>query len=204
MAIDDISSSVNAVASRRESRRSFLRHGALAALAGTALAACKPSKAQQAAQIAAPPPAPPAPKGATGTDAYTATANVAANSERAAADEMDRMHEAGIKAFPAKTSGKGNELLVPTMDGRVKVFNLTARKAKWETEPGKFADAWTYNGMVPGPQIRVREGDRVRVIVKNELPESTAVHFHGLELPNSQDGVPFITQPPIKPGESFT
>jgi FtsP/CotA-like multicopper oxidase with cupredoxin domain len=204
MAIDDISSSVNAVASRRESRRSFLRHGALAALAGTALAACKPSKAQQAAQIAAPPPAPPAPKGATGTDAYTATANVAANSERAAADEMDRMHEAGIKAFPAKTSGKGNELLVPTMDGRVKVFNLTARKAKWETEPGKFADAWTYNGMVPGPQIRVREGDRVRVIVKNELPESTAVHVHGLELPNSQDGVPFITQPPIKPGESFT
>ena len=56
----------------------------------------------------------------------------------------------------------------------------------------------------PGPQIRVREGDRVRVILNNKLPQSTAIHFHGLELPNDQDGVPFITQPPVKPGESYT
>jgi FtsP/CotA-like multicopper oxidase with cupredoxin domain len=182
MGIDDIESSISSVASRHESRRSFIRHGALAAVAGTVLAACKPSSVKQPAQAAAAPPAPP--RAATGTDAYTATANVAANSARAAADEMDRMHEAGIKAFPAKTSGKGNELLTPRMDGRVKVFELTAHKAKWETEPGKLADAWTYNGMVPGPQIRVREGDRVRVHIKNDLPESTSVHFHGLELPN--------------------
>ena len=201
MAIDDLSSSITVAAARRESRRSFLRQGALAALAGTALAACKPTKAAQTSETSAPPSPP---TGATGTDAYTATANVATSTARAAADEMDRMHEAGMKAFPAKTSGKGNELLVPTMDGNVKVFSLTARKAKWETEPGKFAEAWTYNDMVPGPQIRVREGDRVRVVVKNELPESTSVHFHGVELPNAQDGVPFITQPPIKPGESFT
>jgi FtsP/CotA-like multicopper oxidase with cupredoxin domain len=44
-----------------------------------------------------------------------------------------------------------------------------------------------------GPQIRVKEADRVRVVVNNQLPESTVVHFHGLELPNDQDGVPFIT-----------
>ena len=52
--------------------------------------------------------------------------------------------------------------------------------------------------------MRVTEGDTVRVIVKNELPESTAVHFHGVIVPNKMDGVPFITQPPIKPGQSFT
>jgi FtsP/CotA-like multicopper oxidase with cupredoxin domain len=57
---------------------------------------------------------------------------------------------------------------------------------------------------VPGPQIRVREGDRVRVVLKNELTQSTAIHFHGLELQNDMDGVPFITQPPVKPGQSFT
>ena len=70
--------------------------------------------------------------------------------------------------------------------------------------PGKFVEAWAYNGVVPGPEIRVTEGDKVRVVVKNELPESTAVHWHGLMVPNAMDGVPFITQPPIKPGETFT
>lgn len=55
-----------------------------------------------------------------------------------------------------------------------------------------------------GPQIRVREGDRVRVILHNKLDQSTAIHFHGLELPNDVDGVPFITQPPVKAGESYT
>lgn len=201
--MDAIASTVGSVASQQESRRSFLRKGAFAALAGTVIGACKPAAvAQQAAKTPAgklPVPV----KGATGTDAYTETANVA-NSTRAAADAMDKMHEAGMKAFPAKTKGRGNQLLAPRMDGNVKVFDLVAKKIQWETEPGKFAEAWSYNEMVPGPQIRVRQGDRVRVNIKNELPESTAVHFHGVELPNSQDGVPFITQPPIKPGQSYT
>jgi FtsP/CotA-like multicopper oxidase with cupredoxin domain len=74
----------------------------------------------------------------------------------------------------------------------------------WEYTPGKTVEAWTYNGVTPGPEIRVTEGDKVRFIVTNELPQSTAIHWHGLIVPNSQDGVPFITQPPIKPGESFT
>ena len=117
---------------------------------------------------------------------------------------MDAMHEKGIKAFPAKTEGKGNQLLKPRMVGGVKEYELTAREMQWEVEPGKKVLAWAFNEQVPGPQIRVREGDRVRVIVHNELSESTAVHFHGVEMPNDQDGVPFITQPPIKPGTSFT
>lgn len=121
-------------------------------------------------------------------------------------DDMDAMHEAGIKAFVAgkETTTKANQLLEPTMDGDVKVFNLTAGVTKWEVTKGVFVDAWTYNGSMPGPMIRVTEGDKVRVVIKNELPESTAIHFHGLLTPNSMDGVPGVTQPPIKPNETFT
>lgn len=117
---------------------------------------------------------------------------------------MDDAHEKGVKAFPAKTAGKGNQLLEPRMDGRTKVYELTAKKIQWEVEPGRMIEAWAYNEQIPGPQIRVREGDRVRIILDNQLPESTAIHFHGLEVPNDQDGVPFITQPPVKPGEKYT
>jgi FtsP/CotA-like multicopper oxidase with cupredoxin domain len=121
------------------------------------------------------------------------------------ADEMDAMHEAGVKAFPAQTKGLGGQPLPFTLDGNVKVFDLVCEVVPdWEFMPGKTVEAWTYNGVVPGPEIRVTEGDRVRVNISNELPESTAVHWHGLMVPNSQDGVPFITQPPIKPGERFT
>lgn len=120
------------------------------------------------------------------------------------ADEMDAMHEAGLKAFPAQTTGLGGQPLPFTMDGGVKVFDLVAQVVQWEFMPGKFVEAWTYNGVTPGPEIRVTEGDRVRVNITNELPESTSIHWHGLMVPNNQDGVPFLTQPPIKPGATFT
>ncbi len=118
--------------------------------------------------------------------------------------EMDQMHEAGIKAFPAKTQGLGGQPLTPRIEGDVKVFDLVCQKIKWEVSPGKLVDAYAYNGMVPGPEIRVTEGDKVRINVKNEMDQSTGVHFHGLVVPNSMDGVPFLTQPPIRPGETFT
>ena len=85
-----------------------------------------------------------------------------AKSARQRADDMDAMHGRGIKAFPAPTAGKGNQLLKPSMVGGVKVFELTAEVIDWEVEPGRMIKAWAYNGQVPGPQIRVREGDRVR------------------------------------------
>lgn len=124
-------------------------------------------------------------------------------------EEMDRMHESGILAFMRNiespiTQGLGGQPLDYTMDGDVKVFNLTCDVIQWQTDPGKTVEAWTYNGAVPGPEIRVTEGDTIRVNVTNNLPESTSVHWHGVMLPNSMDGVPFITQPPIKPGETFT
>ncbi|MBC8076558.1 MAG: multicopper oxidase domain-containing protein, partial [Chloroflexales bacterium] len=117
---------------------------------------------------------------------------------------MDAMHEAGVKAFPAKTVGEANQPLPFTRDGDVKVFTLEAKVVKWQVTPTITVDAWTYNGTMPGPIIRVTEGDRMRVVVTNNLPESTAVHWHGLMLPYKMDGVPFITQPPITPGETFT
>ena len=162
--------------SSRTSRRDFLKRGALVTLAV------------------------PAGISVLGSARQAAPARPAATT----ADDMDAMHEKGVKAFPAKTAGKGNTLLQPRLVNGVKVFEITCSEIQWEVTPGQRMRAWTYNGQVPGPQIRVREGDRVRMIVKNQLPESTAVHFHGLEVPNNQDGVPFITQPPIKPGASFT
>ena len=80
-------------------------------------------------------------------------------SDELTADEMDAMHEAGVKAFPAQTNGKGGLPLEFTMDGDVKVFELTCEVVDWEYNVGKTVEAWTYNGVVPGPEIRATEGD---------------------------------------------
>src|SRR5262245_59940967 len=108
---------------------------------------------------------------------------------------------APTKAFPAKTEGVGAQDLAHTIqaDG-TKQFDRTTKVVQWEVAPGKRVEAWTYNGTVPAPTLRVNDGDHVRIVLKNELPESTVLHLHGLlDLPNSMDGVPDITQPPIKP-----
>jgi len=118
---------------------------------------------------------------------------------------MNQHHEEGVKTFLAQPkTPRGGQRLAYEMQGGVKVFNLTARIVQWEVMPGQMLEAYAYNGMVPGPEIRVTEGDKVRVVLKNELDEATAIHYHGLIIPNAMDGVPFITQPPINPGTSFT
>jgi len=118
-------------------------------------------------------------------------------------DEMAKAHETSTKAFPATTEGLGNQVLQPTMDGSVKVFTVTAKQVRWEVSPGVFQDAFAYNGTVPGPQIRVRVGDRIRVVLDNQLSQPTVIHFHGVTVPNAMDGVPYITQDPVFPGASF-
>jgi FtsP/CotA-like multicopper oxidase with cupredoxin domain len=90
------------------------------------------------------------------------------------------------------------------LDGNVKVFRLTSEVVKRKIAPFKTIDAWGYNGSCPGPTIQINQGDRVRVIFENHLPESTTVHWHGLEIPIEQDGVPWISQKPIPPGEKYT
>lgn len=64
-------------------------------------------------------------------------------------------------------------------------------------------DVWTYNGAVPGSLVRLHQGEPARLVVENRLDQETTVHWHGIRLPNAMDGVPGLTQPPIKPGESF-
>lgn len=95
------------------------------------------------------------------------------------------------------------ELPYELKDG-VKEFHLTATEVEWETKEGEFKTAWTYNGIVPGPILKINKGDRIRVILKNELPEATVLHWHGIEVPNNMDGVPGVTQEPIQPGDTFT
>jgi manganese oxidase len=90
------------------------------------------------------------------------------------------------------------------MDGTTKVFRLKAAPLKQKIAPFKTIDAWGYNGSSPGPTIQITQGDRVRIHVENALPESTSMHWHGLEVPIEQDGVPFISQKPIAPGETYT
>jgi len=118
--------------------------------------------------------------------------------------DMDASYMRGVKAFPAKTKGLGGQPMTPKLVGGTKVFDLTADETRWEVAPGDVRDAMAYNGVVPGPEIRVREGDRIRVVLHNKLEESTAIHFHGLNVPNSVDGVPGLTQDLVKPGESYS
>lgn len=136
-------------------------------------------------------------------DAATATPDAARE-----AAEMDTMHEQGVTEF-VKNLEKNNEIFwspaMPfKMDGDTKVFDISMKPISWEIQPGKTVDTFSYNGIVPGPEIRVTEGDKLRFVVKNELPQSSTIHWHGLHVPNKQDGVPYVTQPPIKPGETFT
>ena len=91
-----------------------------------------------------------------------------------------------------------------TLEGGVKVFHLTAEVVKTKINPMKEMYGWGYNGSVPGPTIEVNEGDRVRIHLQNKLPEATTVHWHGLEVPLNMDGVPFISQPMVEPGGTFT
>ncbi|MBD3231583.1 multicopper oxidase domain-containing protein [Candidatus Dependentiae bacterium] len=110
------------------------------------------------------------------------------------------------------------------LDGDIKVFKLIAQPVeKYFTDAidvnehyipkhnlytnrmksiKKKVRVWGYNGSMPGPTIEVFKGDRVRIIFKNELPEPSSIHWHGIELPNSQDGSGGVTEPPVEPGES--
>jgi FtsP/CotA-like multicopper oxidase with cupredoxin domain len=115
------------------------------------------------------------------------------------------MSERALRFVEEAKGPFGGQLLEPTVlaDG-TKQFDLTAEIVDWEVEPGKVVQAWTYNGTVPAPHIHVEVGDKVRVVLENKLPTSTTIHWHGIRVPNSMDGVPPYTQPPIAPGQTYT
>ena len=98
---------------------------------------------------------------------------------------------------------QGARDLPPRIEDGVKVFTLTTSVIRWTILPDKTVDAYAFNGQVPGPTIRFREGDRVRIDVINRLPETTTVHWHGLILPNVMDGPAMVTQAPIENGQMY-
>jgi FtsP/CotA-like multicopper oxidase with cupredoxin domain len=117
------------------------------------------------------------------------------------ASAMDAKMLAAAQLYPAKTKGHGGDLMPfkVTSDG-FKEFDVTAQIVDWEVEPGHIVKAWTYNGVVPAPEIHVNTGDKVRIVFKNALPLSTSLHFHGIQVPNVMDGVDPYTEAPTTPG----
>lgn len=104
-------------------------------------------------------------------------------------------------ATPVITTDVGD--LAYTMDGHTKVFHLVAEVLKQKIHPDKTIDVWGFNGSAPGPTIQVTQGDHVRVIFDNHLPEPSSIHWHGFEDMVGYDGMPGISQEPVKPGGRF-
>jgi len=98
---------------------------------------------------------------------------------------------------------QGAQPLAARMEGGVKVFDLETSVIRWQILPHIAVDAYAFNGQVPGPTLRFRQGDRVRINVTNRLPETTTVHWHGLILPNVMDGPANVTQKPIENGQLY-
>jgi FtsP/CotA-like multicopper oxidase with cupredoxin domain len=177
------------------SRRDFLR---VAAVGGAGLAA--------AAGLAACT----TPTTTPASSDHTPTSHDVGAASPSTAVDHDALMAAGVKRFVEGEWQKvptpyGTQLLVPRIDGDTKVFDITIDPIKHRIDALKQPlDALGYNGTWPGPTIRVLEGDKVRTIFKNNLKETTGVHYHGLRIPNKFDGVPGVTQDPIRPGVSFT
>jgi FtsP/CotA-like multicopper oxidase with cupredoxin domain len=105
----------------------------------------------------------------------------------------------GAGAIALGTRVSGGE----TSDPPARTIRIEAREVTWELAPGRTVKAMAYNGRIPGPEIRVREGERVRVVLSNALAEPTTIHWHGVDVPNAMDGVAGLTQEPVAPGSTF-
>jgi FtsP/CotA-like multicopper oxidase with cupredoxin domain len=219
---DEVQAAAGAV-----SRRGFLRSAAIAGggLVAASVVACAPSTsrpawtygpslvpgaAEPSGSAAAPSASPSMDHGAAaspgGSPAPSASASPGASippgwsdHDVAAKAKVDRFLAAEYDQLPVP-----NALLEPTLDGDVKVFELTIDEVEHQIDAeGATLAALGFNGVWTGPQLRVVEGDRVRAIFTNNLTETTGIHFHGQDLPNAVDGVPLVTQDPIVPGATF-
>lgn len=123
--------------------------------------------------------------------------------ERGIAHSNDMIGTVDTSTLPVRSYKDAiDKLEFQVVDG-VKEFYLTAEHIMWEYADGQVHESWGYMGQLPGPEIRVTEGDQVRVIFENKLPVATTVHWHGIDIDNAMDGVPMVTQDAIKPGETF-
>jgi len=113
---------------------------------------------------------------------------------------------AGLGALALSLGGgvlRVRQGLAQSAGSGVREIQLEARAVNWELAPGRVVKAMAYNGRIPGPEIRVKEGERIRVLLKNGLAEPTTIHWHGVDVPAPMDGVPGVSQNPVQPGETF-
>lgn len=134
-----------------------------------------------------------------GNDARAASDNHNSHGSSDHAEIKSAGHHTG---FTPVVTPNGNVLPYEIKNG-VKVYHLVAEPVEREFAPGMTVKCWGYNGQTPGPTIEAVEGDRVRILVTNKLPEHTTIHWHGIFLPNGMDGVGGLNQPHIKPGETY-
>lgn len=107
------------------------------------------------------------------------------------------------RAVPALEHALDSHSLHDDAPFQVREFDLTASEFDWPLMPDSVVRAWGYNGQIPGPELRVREGDLVRVRLTNELPVPTTIHWHGVNVPNAMDGVAGLNQAPVESGATF-
>src|SRR5436309_3830261 len=140
--------------------------------------------------------------GASMVSASHDIANSGSSGNSSAMNNMD--HGQSTAGVPNATEKYGGQPATYTLDpDGAKHFTFMARRVMWEVTGGQRVLAWTINETVPGPTIRVTAGDRIHITFMNHFPKATAVHWHGLQVPSSQDGVPGIGQEPIQPGHTF-
>jgi len=96
------------------------------------------------------------------------------------------------------------QLVAGPSDAPLRTFTLVAQPARITLAPGQTVDAWTFNGTVPGPELRVQQGDQVVVTLVNRLAGGVTIHWHGVTVPNAEDGVAGVTQDAVPPGASYT
>jgi FtsP/CotA-like multicopper oxidase with cupredoxin domain len=130
--------------------------------------------------------------------------------------ETPKVEDAGYITYTAPTGmdvtvGKKNplktleyETVTDDQGRKVKIFRLTVNDVKFEVSPGKIVEGWGFNGQIPGPTIRMTEGDRIRIVFTNKTKDEHTIHVHGQNKPLSMDGIPYLSQKPVEKDETFT
>ncbi len=114
-----------------------------------------------------------------------------------------RFIKTGLMGGLAAAAMPGLSALPALAESKTRTYTIQAQPAKIDLGGGEAFAAWTYNGQSPGPEIRVKEGETLCVILENGLPQPTSIHWHGLPVPNAMDGVPGLTQTAVPPGGRF-
>ncbi len=117
---------------------------------------------------------------------------------------MDETHSASMTMAPGQKMVSVTDLTGPKDGAPDKIFTLTAQRAQVQLDSGQLVDAWTFNGQLPGPELRVKQGDLVQVTLNNkDVTEGVTLHWHGVDVPNAEDGVAGLTQDAVMPGQAF-